>query len=87
MLYADTLRLKEHENLVRQERDCARLLGEHLRHARRCSPPDDAWRYHQLIAKTDALERYFSEMADQVDRMILELGRLSLEIHMLLERS
>lgn len=76
---ADTLKLKEHEDLVRRELRTARLLKEQLRIARRHALPEEARTYDQLAEKAGRLERYFSGMADQLDQMSVEVARLSVE--------
>lgn len=77
---ANTLRLQEHADIVRREKRTAQLLGEQLRLARRHALPNDAWRYDQMIGKSDKLEQYFGSMAEQVDNMSFELARLSVDI-------
>ena len=84
---ANTLRLREHADIVRREQRTARLLVEQLRMARRYVLPEDAWRYDQMIGKAQTLERYFSSMADQVDNMGLELARLSVDINTMLKEA
>ena len=82
---ADTLKLEEHEELVRRELRTARLLKEQLRLAQRHALSEDAWIYDRLIEKAGKLEQYFSGMADQVNRMSAEVARLSVEIGELLK--
>jgi len=84
LLRADTLKLEEHEDLVRRELRTARLLKEQLSLAQRHARPEDTWIYDQLIDKAMKLEQYFSGMANQVDQMSVELVRLSVEIGELL---
>lgn len=80
LLRADTLRLREHEDIIRREQRLVRLIEEQLRQARRYALPDDEWRCNQLLEKAGALEQYFRGMEDQVDRMEYELARLSISI-------
>lgn len=87
LLRANTLRLQEHADIVRQEQQTARLLVEQLRLARQYALPEDAWRYDRMIGKAQTLERYFSGMANQVDNMGFELARLSLEINTMLSEA
>lgn len=87
LLRADTLRLQEHADIIRRERDTARLLVDQLRMARRYALPEDTWCYDQMIGKAQTLERYFSSMADQVDNMGLELARLSVDINTMLKEA
>jgi len=85
MLHADTLRLKEHRDIVFQERQTARQLCELLQLARRHALEEDVWRYDRLIRRAEKLAGYFQAMYDQVDEMSLKLTRLSLEVSMLFE--
>jgi len=85
LLRANTLRLKEHADIVRQERNTARTLTEQLRLARCHALPDDVWRYDRMLCKVETLEQYFDSMANQVDNMSLELARLSVEINLILQ--
>jgi len=85
MLYADTVRLKAHKDILLRERQAARLLCEQLQLARRCALEEDAWRYDQMIRRAEKLARYFQAMYDQVDEMVLKLSRISLEAGMLFE--
>lgn len=87
LLRANTLRLQEHADIVRREKRTAQLLVEQLRLARRCALPEDAWRYDRMIGKAGTLERYFSDMADQVDNMSFELAQLSVEINTMLKEA
>lgn len=87
LLRANTLRLQEHADIVRQERRSARLLVEQLRLARRNALPEDAWRYDQLIGKADSLERYFDRMSGQVEYMSDELVQLSVKLGMILDEA
>lgn len=87
LLRANTLRLQEHADIIRRERDTARLLVDQLRMARRNAMPDDAWRYDRMIGKAQTLERYFNGMADQVDNMGFELARLSVDINTMLKEA
>lgn len=74
---ANTLKLREHGDLLLRERRAAQELCERLRAARRYATPEDAWRYEALIRQAELLSRYFRDMGDQVDRMEMELARLS----------
>ena len=74
------MKLKQHEDVIIQERRVAQRLYELLNRARRCAPPEEAPQYDRLIRKAERLARYFQAMADQVDDMSLELERLSVEI-------
>ena len=87
LLRANTLRLEEHADMVRRERNTARLLVDQLRLARRYALPEDTWRYDRMIGKAETLVRYFSGMADQVDNMGLELARLSVDINTMLKEA
>ena len=81
---ANTLKLREHGDLLLRERSIAQELCERLRAARRYAASEDAWRYEALIRQAEMLSRYFGDMGDQVDRMEMELVQLSTEINTLL---
>ena len=84
LLRANTLKLRQHTDLIRRELHTARSLRDLLRRARGYALPDEVWRYDRLIQDAEALAGYFGAMADQVDRMSFELERLSMEISALL---
>ena len=81
---ANTLRLREHGDIILQELRTARQLCEQLWAAKRLALPEDAQCYEPLIHRAETLARYFGEMGDQVDRTTLELTHLSMEINTLL---
>jgi hypothetical protein len=83
-LYADTARLLQHRDLILQERRTAQQLCEYLSYARRCAPPEEAPVYDRLIGEAGRLSAYFRAMADQVDLMAMEVGRMSQQISMAL---
>lgn len=87
ILYADTLRLQQHMDIILQERRTARRLADRLRYARRYAAPEEEWQYDRMIDQAERLERYFQAMSELVDDMGLTLGRFSIEIRMLLEGS
>lgn len=79
-LYADTARLIQHRDIILQERRAAQMLCEYLSHARRYAPLEDVPAYDHLIGQACELSEYFRAMADQVDSMAVEVGRLSQQI-------
>lgn len=81
---ANTLKLREHEDIIRQERRTAQQLCDLLNHARRLAPPEESQRYEQLIRQTERLVQYFRAMDGQVDLMTFELERLSDDISLML---
>lgn len=81
---ADTLKLKQHEDVIIQERCAAQKLCDLLSYARRWAPPEEVLVYDRLIRKAERLVRYFQAMADQVDNMSLELEKLSVDISSML---
>lgn len=84
LLHADVLKLQEHTDILRRERNTVRLLVEQLRLARHYALPEDAWRYDRMIGKAGMLERYFEGMEEQVDNMGVELAKLSIEFNRML---
>lgn len=82
--YADGLRLKEHEDIIRQERQTAQTLCEQLQQVSQYMPPDSLWRCKQMCDDAERLTQYFIRMNDQVELIGSELEQLSLEINALL---
>lgn len=82
---ANTLRLWEHRDIVLQERRIAQQLREQLRAAKRLALPGEDQCYEPLIRRAETLAWYFEAMDDQVDRITLDLTRLSMEINTLLQ--
>lgn len=81
---ADALRIQEYREHLRQEQRLAERLRQRLESARRLALPEDVWRYDALLREAARLVRYFSAMGDQMDTVMEQLAKLSLDIRLLL---
>lgn len=81
---ADVQRLQIQRERLRQEQQLAQRLQRYLEEARGLAIPEEAWRYEDPLREAARLVRYFSAMGDQMDTMLEQLARLSLDIRMLL---
>lgn len=81
--FADALHLQEHRERLRQEQQLAQRLQQHLESARGLALSEETWRYDALLREANRLVRYFSTMGDQMDTMLEQLARLSLDIRLL----
>jgi len=77
--FADTTRLREHSLWLRQPQRTAEQLIEQLRVAQLLDVPQYMEEYAALIEKAEKMARFFSGMSDEVDKMSMELEKLSLE--------
>ncbi len=81
---ADFLCLQEYRERLRQEQQLAQRLQQHLESARDLALPEETWRYDALLREVNRLVRYFSAMGEQMDAVLEQLARLSLDIRLLL---
>lgn len=81
---ADTLRIQEYREHLRQEQLLAQNLQRLLEQARRSALPQETWRYDALLREAARLVRYFSAMGRQMDTVLEQLTKLSLDIRLLL---
>lgn len=81
---ADTLRVQEYREHLRQEQRLAERLRQRLENARCLALPEDTWRYDALLREAARLVRYFSAMGEQMDTVMEQLAKLSLDIRLLL---
>ena len=81
---ADVLRIQEYREHLCQGHRLAEHLQQLLERARRLALPEDTWRYDALLREAARLVRYFSAMREQMDTVMEQLAKLSLDIRLLL---
>lgn len=81
---ADTLRIREYRERLRRQQQLAQALQQQLERARCLALPEEMWRYDALLREASRLVRYFSAMGEQMDTVLEQLAKLSLDIRILL---
>jgi DNA repair ATPase RecN len=85
LLYADVQRLRNHQMIIREERDIARRLCETLTETKRFASTSQIVELNRMLRKAEQLERFFAELNQWCENTDMELERFSREFGKRLE--